>query len=98
MIYLGKYFIPALCDSDLSMPFLRRDVLEKIKQLGITYKVSPVQEASLMADVQTYDVKESISLPVKIQIFPGNLIFCDGRMSLALHFGSLCPFFRSDHS
>jgi hypothetical protein len=69
MISLGKYFLPALCDSGSSMYFLRRDVLEKIKQLDITYKVSPVQEARLMVDGQAYDVKESVSLPVKIQIF-----------------------------
>jgi hypothetical protein len=67
MLTLGGYFLPVLCDSGSSMSFLRRDVFEKVKQLGITYSVVSEQETCVMADGQAYNLRESVLLSIKIR-------------------------------
>jgi hypothetical protein len=74
MLTLEGYFLTGLCDSGSSTSFLRRDVFANVKKLGIAYSVASEQETCLMADGQTCDIRESVSLS-RFARSLGNLIF-----------------------
>jgi hypothetical protein len=69
MLTLRVYFLPGLCHSGSSTSFLNRDVLANVKKLGIAYSVVSEQETCLMADGQACDIRETVSLSVKIRTF-----------------------------
>jgi hypothetical protein len=68
-VCLKDYWLPAIFDSGSSLSFIRRDCVDRIKQLKLPYVISKTQEQCVLANSEPCVVSEVVELNIKIQGF-----------------------------
>jgi hypothetical protein len=66
---MGVYWCPAMLDSGSSLSFIRRNVLENIKSLGLPCELESTEERCLLANGEPCVVSEVAVLQIKLQTF-----------------------------
>jgi hypothetical protein len=61
--------LPEMLDSGSSLSFVRRDVFDNIKRLGLPYTGETTLERNEMANAGLCDVTQAIILPIKLEDF-----------------------------
>jgi hypothetical protein len=68
-LHLGQYYLPAMMDTGSSLSFLRRDVVDNIKDLKLPYALQMTKEQCLLVNGQKCVITEAITLQIKIRMF-----------------------------
>jgi hypothetical protein len=68
-LHLGRYYLPAVLDTGSSRSFVRRDVVDNIKNLKLPHTLHTTQEQNLLVNGQECVSTEAITLQMKIRTF-----------------------------
>jgi hypothetical protein len=66
---IGAYWLPAMLDSGSSLSFIRQDVLDNIKELGLPCILERAEECCVVANGKPYVISEIAVLGIKIRFF-----------------------------
>jgi hypothetical protein len=67
--------LPALLDSGSSLSFVRRDVFENIKELGLPHTVETMQECCQVANAGVCEIMLAVVLSIKVDLFSWKVRF-----------------------
>jgi hypothetical protein len=72
---IKRFRLPAMLDSGSSLSFMRGDVFQKIKKLGIPHVAQQAQELCLTANGESCSVVQAVTVSVKLQRFSWKVKF-----------------------
>jgi hypothetical protein len=68
LVRILDWCLPAMIDSGSSLSFVRRDVFENIKELGLPCTVETTQERCQLANVGVCEFTQAIVLSIKLDL------------------------------
>lgn len=69
VVVIKEWRLPTVLDFGSSRSFMRRDVFERMKQLGLSHSVEAVQDSCVTASGQSCEMTDAIFCSFKIQSF-----------------------------